>query len=146
MTLDPWHVLTANFGEFPKPYTAFATLLDMVLYFIVILNVGRARFKYKVEAPSTDGPPTFQRIFRVQMNTLEQLVAFVPALWLFAVFLSPAWASTLGTVWIIGRVFYAIGYYRAAEKRGAGFVIAFGAFAILWLGALWGAIRVLLQG
>jgi uncharacterized membrane protein YecN with MAPEG domain len=129
----------------PYALPALTTLAALLLYIMVSINVARARDRLGVRAPAVTGDPEFERIYRVQMNTLEQLVTFLPALWLFAVFLSPAWASTLGTVWIIGRVFYAIGYYRAAEQRGPGFVIAFGAFATLWLGALWGAIRVLLQ-
>ena len=80
------------------------------------------------------------------MNTLEQLVAFLPALWLFALYVSPAWASAIGAVWIVGRALYAIGYYRAAEKRGTGFVIAFAALAVLWIGAVWGVVAALLRG
>jgi len=79
------------------------------------------------------------------MNTLEQLVLFLPALWLFALLLSPVWASLLGVVWIVGRALYATGYYRDAEKRSVGFVIASIAFAVLWLGAALGAVRMLLS-
>jgi uncharacterized membrane protein YecN with MAPEG domain len=71
---------------------------------------------------------------------------FLPALWLFALYLSPAWASLVGAVWIVGRAMYAMGYYRAAEKRGAGFGIAFFAVAVLWFGALWGVVSALLRG
>jgi glutathione S-transferase len=59
---------------------------------------------------------------------------------------SPSWASVLGTVWIAGRALYAVGYYRAAEKRHAGFGIGMFAFIALWLGAAWGVVRALLQG
>ncbi len=81
---------------------------------------GVARAKYKIEAPAVIGHPDFERVFRVQVNTLEQLVAFLPALWLFALYVSPAWASVLGAVWIVGRVLYAVGYVPAADKRGPG--------------------------
>jgi hypothetical protein len=80
------------------------------------------------------------------MNTLEQLVAFLPALWLFAWFVDPAWAATLGTAWIIGRVIYAVGYYGAANKQGPGFAIASVSFAALMVGAAWGAVTALLRG
>ena len=30
------------------------------------------------------------------MNTLEQLVVFLPALWIFASYISPLWAAALG--------------------------------------------------
>jgi len=125
---------------------ALTTLAALLLYVVVSINVGRARGKYKIEAPAVTGHPDFERVYRVQMNTLEQLVAFLPALWLFAFFVSPAWASTIGTAWIVGRVVYAAGYYRAAEKREAGFAITFVAFAVLWAGATWGVVRALLQG
>ena len=125
---------------------ALTTLAALLLYVVVSINVGRARGKYKIEAPAVTGHPDFERVYRVQMNTLEQLVAFLPALWLFAFFVSAAWASTIGTAWIVGRVVYAAGYYRAAEKREAGFAITFVAFAVLWVGATWGVVRALLQG
>ncbi len=80
MTLDPWNIFTATFGQVPKPCTAFVTLMDMVLYFVILINVARARKKYKVEVPNDDGPPEFRRVFRAQMNMLEQLVlAFAAA-------------------------------------------------------------------
>ncbi len=130
----------------PFALPALTTLVALLLYFITIVNVGRARIKYKIEAPAVTGHPDFERVHRVQINTLEQLAAFLPALWLFALYVSPAWASVLGTVWIAGRALYAIGYYRAAGKRGAGFGIGAMAFVALWLGAAWGVLRVLFQG
>ena len=124
---------------------ALTTLVALLLYVVVSINVGRARMKFKVAAPAVTGSPDFERVYRVQMNTLEQLVAFLPALWLFAFFLSPLWASAIGAAWIVGRVLYALGYYSAAEKRGAGFAISFFAFAALWGGACWGVVSALFQ-
>jgi len=125
---------------------ALTTLAALLFYVITIINVGRARGRFKIDAPAVTGHPDFERVYRVQMNTLEQLVGFLPALWLFAFYLSPTWAATLGTAWVAGRVVYAVGYYRAAEKRGPGFGITVSAFAALWLGAAWGVVRALLQG
>ena len=130
----------------PYALPALTTLAALLLYVVMTINVGRARARFKIDAPAMTGDPGFERVYRVQMNTVEQLVAFLPALWLFAVFVSPSWAATVGTVWIIGRIVYAIGYYRAAEKRSAGFGLTIGAFSVLWVGALWGAVRTLLQG
>ena len=124
---------------------ALTTLVALLLYVVVSINVGRARMKFKVAAPAVTGSPDFERVYRVQMNTLEQLVAFLPALWLFAFFLSPLWASAIGAAWIVGRVLYALGYYSAAEKRGAGVAISFFAFAALWGGACWGVVSALFQ-
>ena len=125
---------------------ALTTLVAVLLYFVVTLNVGRARVKYKIAAPAVSGNPDFERAYRVQMNTLEQIVPFLPALWLFAFFVSTFWATLLGAIWILGRALYAIGYYRAAEKRGAGVGLSMLAFVALWFGAFWGVGRILLQG
>lgn len=130
----------------PTALPALTTLVALLLYYVTIANVGRARIKYKIVAPAVSGHPEFDRAFRVHMNTLEQLVAFLPALWLYAVYMSPAWSSAIGAVWIIGRALYAIDYYRAAERRGTGFIVAFAALAVLWVGAVWGVVVTLLRG
>ena len=129
-----------------SPLPALTTLIAVLLYLVTIVNVAFARNKYKVAAPAIVGNVDFERIFRIQMNTLEQLAVFLPSLWLFALFLNPAWASVIGAVWIIGRALYAVGYARAAAKRGPGFVIAEVAAVTLWLGALWGVIGALVRG
>ena len=125
---------------------ALTTLVAVLLYFMTLTNVALARAKYKIAAPAVSGNPDFERVFRVQMNTLEQLVAFLPALWLFALYVSPAWASVIGAVWIVGRVFYAVAYVQAAARRGPGAVTGFVALAVLWVGALWGVVGALLRG
>lgn len=130
----------------PLALPALTTLVVLLLYFVIVVNVGRARMKYKIAAPAVTGHPEFERAYRVQANTMEQLIAFLPALWLFALYVSPSWASVLGTVWVAGRALYAVGYYRAAEKRGAGFGVGMLAFVALWLGAAWGVVRTLLAG
>ena len=125
---------------------ALVTLAAVFVYFVTTLNVGRAREKYKIVAPAVTGNLDFERVYRVQMNTVEQIVAFLPALWLFAIYLSPVWASAFGVVWIVGRILYAVGYTRSADKRDVGFGVTFIAFAALWAGAAWGVIGALLQG
>jgi uncharacterized membrane protein YecN with MAPEG domain len=95
-------------------------LLALVEYIVFTWLVGRARVRYNVLAPATTGDPAFERAYRVQQNTLENLIIFVPAIWLFATYASPMWAAVLGVVFIIGRAIYAVGYLKAAEKRGPG--------------------------
>ena len=124
---------------------ALVTLAALLVYVVTAINVGRARGKYKIDAPAVVGHPDFERVYRVQMNTLEQIVAFLPALWLFALYVSPVWSAMLGAMWILGRILYAAGYYRAAASRGTGFVVTFTAFALLWCGALWGVGNSLLR-
>lgn len=115
--------------------TALVTCLALLAYFLISFQVGKARATYGVKAPAVSGNPDFERIYRVQMNTLEWMPVFLPALWLFAIYVSDAIAAALGVVWIIGRILYMIGYTKAANKRGPGFGIQAGATMILWLGA-----------
>ena len=122
---------------------ALTTLLALAFYVFTGIKVGAARERYNVAAPAVTGDPAFERAYRVQMNTLEQIVAFLPALWLYAIFGNPFIASGLGLLWIVGRIWYAVGYYRAADKRGPGFVLSFVAFAALWAGAAYGVLRLL---
>ena len=82
------------------------------------------------------GHPDFERVFRIQMNTLEWMPIFLPSLWLFAVYVGDAAAGGIGAVWIIGRIVYFIGYSKAAAKRGPGFFIQAVAAIALWAGAL----------
>ena len=140
MNIDPWSVFTANFGMMPKPCTAFLTLLDMGLYFLTMWNVAVARAKYKVEPPSVEGPIEFRRIFRVQMNTLEQLALHLPLLWLAAFAMDDVFATAVGVIWTFGRVLYAIRYYQKPNRRHKGFVVSMVANALLFLGAVAGTI------
>ena len=122
------------------PLTSVVVVLALVVYTWMSFKVGGARGKYNVQAPSTDGPPEFLRIYRAHMNTLEQLVVFVPALALFASAWGDMLAAIIGVFWPIGRFMYAQAYYQAAEKRGPGFGISFLSSAILLVGGLVGAI------
>jgi glutathione S-transferase len=121
-------------------WVSLVTLLALLLFVGVSVNVGRARAKYKIAAPAVSGNLDFERVYRVQQNTLEQLSIFLPALWLFAYYVSGPWAAGLGLAWIIGRVVYAIGYYKDANKRGPGFGISFGVTVVLIIGALVGVV------
>jgi uncharacterized membrane protein YecN with MAPEG domain len=78
------------------------------------------------------------------MNTLEQLVMFLPSLWLFAVYVSPEWAALLGVFWLVGRVLFARGYYIATQKRVVGFVITIAATSVLLLGGIIGILGQLI--
>ncbi|MFO1414057.1 MAG: MAPEG family protein [Burkholderiales bacterium] len=127
----------------PLALPALLTLLAVLWYVIVGFNVGRARTKYKVAAPATTGHPDFERAFRVQMNELEQLVAFLPAMWIYATLGNPRWAAIACGMWLAGRILYAIGYWSAAEKRSIGFMISVTAMAMTWTAALAAAIRAL---
>lgn len=126
-------------------WPSLVTVTALIVYFLLTANVGRARARYKLTPPQMSGDPDFERVVRVQQNTLEQLVIFLPALWLFAVFVSPVWGAGVGAVWIVGRIAYAWGYYQAAEKRTIGFGISSLATLILLGGSLVGISLSLLQ-
>jgi glutathione S-transferase len=117
-------------------FTALITCLAILFYFFTTVQVARARAAYGIKAPAISGHPDFERVFRVQMNTLEWMPIFLPSLWLFAIYISDVGAAALGLVWIIGRTLYMISYIRAAAKRGPGFGIQATACIVLWLGAL----------
>ncbi len=116
--------------------SAAVTVLAVVFSLYTGMLVGRMRRKHGVQAPAVTGAPEFERAFRVQTNTLEQVVLFLPLLWLATVYpvVSGYLAPGLGLVWLMGRVFYSSGYMADPAKRSLGFNI--GAAAVLGLLAL----------
>ncbi len=128
-----------------SPWPSLATVAALMVYFVVTINVGRARAKYKIMPPAMSGNPDFERVVRVHENTLEQLVSFLPGLWIFSEFVSPVWAGAIGGVWVLGRIIYAWGYYQAAEKRVIGFAISSLTNMILLIGSLVGIILKVTQ-
>jgi glutathione S-transferase len=117
-------------------FTALVTCLAILLYFFTGIQVAKARVAFGIKAPAISGHPDFERVFRVQMNTLEWMPILLPSLWLFATYIGDAAAAILGLVWIAGRILYMVGYSQAAAKRGPGFSVQALAAGILWLGAL----------
>ena len=105
------------------PLTSLVTLGAVILFFVMALRVAKARGTYNVPAPATSGDPIFERHFRVQMNTLEWLAMFLPALWLGAVWHSDVVAAGLGLVWIVGRIIYMVAYVADPKTRSLGFVV-----------------------
>jgi glutathione S-transferase len=127
----------------PIAIPALITVAALATYQATALQVGRARVQHQVKPPSTSGPEAFERALRVQQNTLEQLVFFLPLFWLATLLDNAAVAAVLGLVWVGGRIAYAVGYLQAPEKRGPGFGIGFLSSAVLLVMALVGAIRAL---
>jgi glutathione S-transferase len=122
------------------PLVYVVMMLALIEYFVFSMAVGRARGRYGVPAPATSGHPDFERYYRIQMNTLEQLIVFVPSLWIFATYVSESWAAGLGAVFVIGRLMYFIGYSKAANKRALGFAVSSLPLLALMIGALVGAL------
>lgn len=122
-------------------WPALVTLGALTLCFATAWLVGRARVKYGVKAPATTGHEMFERAYRVQMNTLENVVIFLPALWLSAHYIGTKAATVLGGVWLAGRIWYAVAYLANPRKRGGGFTLAYIAWALMMLGAAWGVLN-----
>src|SRR5262249_40359153 len=114
-------------------YTAAVTLLALLLYMGFCMAAAQARGEYAIKAPAVTGHENFERAYRVQMNTAEQMVFFLPALWLCAVLLSDIGAAVGGLIWVIGRAVYAASYLEAPQKRRPGVIITMLAQAGLFL-------------
>lgn len=114
--------------------------LALIQYIYFALEVGNARGKYGIKAPETAGHEIFERIYRVQTNTLEQLVIFLPSLWGFGFYIDPLWAALLGAIYLIGRVIYGISYVKSPDTRGPGMIVTTLPIWILLLGTLGAAI------
>ncbi|HXQ64036.1 MAG TPA: MAPEG family protein [Steroidobacteraceae bacterium] len=120
--------------------------LALIQYQYFGFQVGRARTRFGVKAPAVTGNEPFERYFRVQQNTLELIVVLVPALPLFAYYVSARWAAGLGAVYLIGRIVYSIGYIKDPAKRGPGFGLSFLPIVLLLLGGIVGAARAVFTG
>ena len=118
-------------------------LLALIEYMVMAGLVGRARAKYDVHAPAMTGHPAFERANRVHVNTLESLIIFVPAVWIFATYTSELYAAIGGGLFVVGRALYAIGYLQAAEKRSIGAGLTGIANIALVVGGLIGVARAL---
>jgi len=111
-------------------------LLALLEYIVFSMLVGRARMTYKVEAPAMTGDPIFERYYRVQQNTLEQLAVFIPAIAIYGYFGNPTWAAAIGVLFLVGRPVYLLGYVKDPAKRGLGFMIGFLSSIVLWIAGL----------
>lgn len=114
--------------------------LALLTYYFTLLIAGIARVRFKVPAPSHEGPEDYVRRVRAHQNTLEHLVLFLPGMWLFALVVSPLWAAAIGAIWPPARLAYAIGYHRAAEKRRIGIYISMPPIYTFVLGTIIGSV------
>ncbi|MBW2424865.1 MAG: MAPEG family protein [Deltaproteobacteria bacterium] len=124
---------------------AIVTLIALIEYMIFSFRAGAGRATYGVEAPATSGSIEWERLHRVHQNTLEQLIVFLPALWIFSHYWSPAVGAAIGAVFLIARPIYAAAYVKNPSSRTAGFVAGFLANVVLVVGALVGAVMRALQ-
>jgi len=118
-------------------------LLALLEYVVMGALVGRARAKHGIHAPAMTGNPEFERANRVHVNTLENLIIFIPAVWIFATYVSVRWAAVLGFVFVAARLIYAVGYLKAADKRSIGAGITGIVDIVLVVGGLIGLVQAL---
>ena len=123
---------------------AIITALALIQFVLFGILVGRMRAKHGVSAPEIVGDPEFMRTFRIHQNTMEQLVVFVPSLWMFAHFSDPKWGAGIGLIYIAARFVYYLDYLKDPKARGRGFGIGFVAIAVLLVGGAAGAIKTIL--
>ena len=129
-------------NAYPGP--ALITLATSFLLFSCAAYVGRCRIRFGIQAPATSGHPQFEIAYRIQMNTIENTLAFLPVLWVFAVSLSSLWATVFGGLWLLGRIWYALAYARDPKTRGGGFLLSLLCFGALGVGGAWGVVRGLI--
>lgn len=121
-------------------YIHIVALLALLQFFVFGFLVGRARVRYAVKAPAVTGNAIFERVFRVQMNTLEQLVVFLPALLIAGQYWSQGIVAGLGLVWLIGRLVYRRSYIADPGKRQVGFLLTVIPTFVLMILGLTGAV------
>ena len=121
-------------------YTSIIIMLALGQYMYFLGKTGAARGKYGIKAPACTGDENFERIFRVQQNTLEQLIIFIPAQFAFAWYVSPVWGAVVGIIYIVGRFVYAYAYIKSPARRGPGMLMTFISNGVLVLGAVTGTL------
>jgi uncharacterized MAPEG superfamily protein len=129
-----------------SPWIVLVTVAALLLYFYMGTRIAGARRKHNVTAPAITGHPDFERTFRVQMNTLEWLPIFLPALWIAGAYWDARVMAAVGVVWIIGRFMYMEGYIAEAGKRTMGFLVQALATLVLLLASVAGAVMALING
>jgi hypothetical protein len=124
-------------------YVDIVTIFAVLQFIVFAFKVGKARERFGIKAPATTGNEQFERQFRVQQNTLEQLLGLLPGLYLFSRYWNPVYAAALGVVYLIGREIYAAQYVKDPASRSAGFGLSILPIVILLIGALLGAVRAI---
>ena len=120
------------------------TLAALLQFFAFGLLVGRARMRHQIQAPAQSGHPIFERYFRVQMNTLETLVVFLPSLWIAAQYWRQEWVALIGVVYLVGRQLYLRGYVSDPKRRSLGYGLSALPILVLIIASLIGIVRALI--
>ena len=125
-------------------YVNLVVFVALVEYAAFGIVAGSRRSKLGVAAPAVTGNPDWERLNRIHVNTLEQLIVFIPAIYGFAHYVSEPWAAGIGVIFLVGRIVYFFGYRAAADKRAAGAIMSAPPSYVLLLGAIFGLVKTLL--
>jgi glutathione S-transferase len=131
-------------------YPALVTVLALLVYFWNFMSCGQARGKYRIQAPAVTGAPEYERALRIQQNMLEQLILFIPSLWIFCLTTIAFWpgmllvGTALGLIFVIGRIIYSLSYAKDPKTRGLGFGLGMLPTMILLIGSLVGVINLII--
>ena len=125
------------------PLVTLIMLLILVEYIVFMMLCGKARADSGLVAPAVTGDERFERAYRVQMNTLEQMVITLPAMWICANYFMTMTAAVLGLAFIVGRLMYRAAYMKDPTARGPGMMVGFFANVGLIGCGLWGVISQL---
>lgn len=120
--------------------TVIVSALALLLNIVFALRVGQARVRLGVMAPETSGPDEFNRVYRVHQNTIEQLVLFLPSLWLFYMVFHTIWGAVVGVIWILARLLYSSAYRKDPARRAPGMLVTIVSSLALLLCALLGSL------
>ena len=115
---------------------AIITVLILIQTLFFGFEVGKARGKYKIKAPAVSGAEMFDRHYRIHQNTIEQIVIFIPSLWLFGYFVHMNIGTGLGLLFLIGRFIFRSAYLKDPASREIGFIMGFLPIAICLLTTL----------
>ena len=119
-------------------HTVLVILLALAQFTWFTFRVGGARSKYNVTAPKTTGDENWERLFRVQQNTMEQLVIFIPTMVTFSLYVSALWGLVPGILFLLGRQLYSYQYVNKPGGRVPGMAMTLLANAVLLVGSLIG--------
>lgn len=119
---------------------AIVTALALIQLVYFGMQVGAARTKHGVSAPLTTGHDEFERHNRVHQNTIEQLIVFLPALWMFGYFIHPYWGAAIGLIFVVSRLVYRSAYLKHPDSRSGAFGVGFMTLSILLIGSVVGAV------
>ena len=121
-------------------YIHLVAALAVLQFFFFGIMVGRARARFGINAPATTGNEHFDRVFRVQMNTLEQLTGFLPALYIAGQFWPPTYVAAVGIVYLVGRFVFWRSYIADPTSRRLWFLLTILPTFLLLIAGVAGAV------